>query len=275
MSGRKAPNSRRNLDMAIRRLYGFGEAYVRARTAMANVVVGQLLPGGAVKGGSAIKLRLGDDATRYTSDLDVARATSLEEFLDGLEANLRDGWAGFTGTVVPREPASPPGVPSAYIMQPFDIKLAYRSSPWCTVPLEVGHNEIGDAEEPDWGMPDDVRGMFLALGLPEPMPMPLMSLDHQVAQKLHALTAPGSVRAHDLVDLQLIAPAVAGELPKVRQTCERLFAYRCAQAWPPEVVLGPGWAEVYDRESAGLDVLPTVGEALSWTNDLIGRIASA
>lgn len=53
----KAPNSRGNLDIAIRRRYGLGDEYMRARTVMANAIVGQMLPGGAVKGGSAIKLR--------------------------------------------------------------------------------------------------------------------------------------------------------------------------------------------------------------------------
>ena len=53
----KAPNSRGNLDIAIRRRYGHGDEYMRARTVMANAIVGQMLPGGAVKGRSAIKLR--------------------------------------------------------------------------------------------------------------------------------------------------------------------------------------------------------------------------
>ena len=275
MSGRKAPNSRRNLDIAIQRLCGYGEAYVRARTAIANAVVGQMLPGGAVKGGSAIKLRFGDASTRYTTDLDVARATGLDDFIGDLESSLREGWGGFTGTVVPREPASPEGVPAPYVMQPFDIKLAYRTSAWCTVPLEVGHDEIGDADVPDWGMPDDVRDLFLSLGLPEPGPVPLMALDHQIAQKLHALTAPGSTRAHDLVDLQLIMACSNPDLSSVRSTCERLFAYRRAQAWPPEVIEGEGWDDAYARQSEGLDVLPTVSEAVSWANDLIGMIAGA
>lgn len=33
-----------------------------------------MLPDGSVKGGSAIKMRLGDGATRFTTDLDIARA---------------------------------------------------------------------------------------------------------------------------------------------------------------------------------------------------------
>ena len=49
----KTPNSRRNLDMAIERLYKDREQGLRAKRIMANVIVGQLLPDGVVKGGSS------------------------------------------------------------------------------------------------------------------------------------------------------------------------------------------------------------------------------
>ena len=60
------PNSRRNLDMAIQRAYGAGIALAESRKLMANVVVGQFLPEGVVKGGSSIRLRYGKAATRFT-----------------------------------------------------------------------------------------------------------------------------------------------------------------------------------------------------------------
>ena len=271
----KAPNSRRNLDIAIQRKYGLGDEYMRARTVMANAIVGQMLPDGAVKGGSAIKLRFGDSVTRFTTDLDVARTSTLEEFLDELEDNLQSGWNGFTGTVVPRDPASPKAVPVAYVMRPYDIKLSYNGSPWCTVPLEVGHNEIGDADDPDWGMPGDVREMFASLGLPEPSPVPLMPLHHQVAQKLHALTSPGSDRAHDLVDLQVMVNSGEMDLKLTRKTCERLFAYRNQQAWPPTIAAGNEWRVAYDAQRKSLDVIADVGDAIVWANDLISKIAVA
>ena len=271
----KIPNSRRNLDIAIERKFGRGNSYMRARTAMANVVVGQLLPGGAVKGGSAIKLRFGEEVTRFTTDLDVARATGLDEYVADLEDALDEGWCGFSGTVVPRRPAHPKDVPDQYVMGPYDIKLSYNGTPWCTVPLEVGHDEIGDADEPDWGLPDDVRQIFLDLGFPEPRRVPLMPLHHQVAQKLHAVTAPGGERAHDLIDLQVIVSMGELDFPLTRATCERLFAYRGMQQWPPEVAQGPGWEKRYDDQRAGVDVLPTVTEAVEWANDLVRRIARA
>ena len=242
---------------------------------MANVVVGQLLPSGAVKGGSAIKLRFGDGITRFTTDLDVARATELDEYVADLEDALDEGWNGFAGTVMPRKPAHPKDVPAQYIMRPFDVKLSYNGMPWCTVPLEIGHDEIGDAVEPDWGLPDDVRRIFLDLGFPEPHQIPLMPLHHQVAQKLHAVTVPGGERAHDLIDLQVIMSEGDLDLSLTRATCERLFAYRKMQQWPPRIVQESDWEKRYDNQRVGVDVLPTVAEAVIWANDLVRRIASA
>lgn len=50
---------------------------------------------------------------------------------------------------MPGKPAKPKGVSTQYVMQPFEVKLSYNGKSWITVPLEVGHNEIGDADDPD------------------------------------------------------------------------------------------------------------------------------
>ena len=252
-----------------------GERFVQARTVIANVVVAQMLPGCSIKGGSAIKLRFGGASTRFTTDLDIARIADLDTFRADLEASLRVGWGGFTGSLVIKEPATPRGVPSPYVMQPFDVKLAYRGSAWCTVPLEVGHNEIGDAENPDMGLPGEVGEMFAELGLPQPAPVPLMRLDYQVAQKLHALTTPNTQRVHDLIDLQIIVSSGELDLSSTRKICERLFAYRGAQPWPSEIKLGIGWEVSYAERAKGLDVLSTAAEAVGWANSLVKRIAAS
>lgn len=95
------------------------------------------------------------------------------------------------------------GSPDEYAMELFDVKPSYNGKPWCTVPLEVGHNEIGDAEETDWVRLADVGRIFEQFGFPAPREIPLMPLPHQIAQKLHALTGEGE-RPRDLIDLQLI-----------------------------------------------------------------------
>lgn len=269
------PNSLRHLDDAIRRASGGTmEAYVRSRTLIANAIVVQMLPDGVVKGGSALKMRYGNEATRFTTDLDTATATDPSLYAERLDAALSAGWEGFTGRVVPRDPASPEGVPAEYVMQPFDVKLSYLGKPWCTVPLEVGHNEIGDADETDWVELSDAAALLESLGFPAPGKAPLMPLAHQIAQKLHGLTSPGD-RARDLIDLQLIMNRSEIDLHEVRMVCERLFAYRKKQAWPPVVSVQEGWDDLYATQAAGLDVLPAVESAAQWVNELIARIAEA
>ncbi|ACV21339.1 protein of unknown function (DUF1814) [Slackia heliotrinireducens DSM 20476] len=259
--------------MAIRRITSSERDFVRYRTTIANAIVGQLLPSGVVKGGTALKLRFGNSATRFTTDLDTARSESLDRFIDELSERLDEGWEGFTGRIVTRTPASPADVPHRYVMQPFDVKLSYAGRAWCTVPLEVGHNEIGDACEPELSMSPDVAEMFTLLGFPEPGPIPLMPLHHQIAQKLHGLSEPNSKRAHDLVDLQLISKHGSVDLRKTRETCERLFAYRKAQPWPCEIRCGTGWGELYASAAADLPVLQDLNDAIEWANELIHAIA--
>jgi len=53
----RIPNSRRNLDIAINRILGKETNPLQVRTVLANTIIGQMLPKGAVKGGSALKLR--------------------------------------------------------------------------------------------------------------------------------------------------------------------------------------------------------------------------
>ncbi len=222
-----------------------------------------------------MKLRFGNLATRYTKDLDAARALGLKEYIDALEENLRIGWGGFTGHVIARKAANVKDIDPQYVMKPYDVKLDYNGKPWMTVPLEIGHNEIGDADEPERALSDDVLPLFEELGLPIPHDVFLMPLHFQIAQKLHAVSSLNNNRARDLVDLQLILKNSQVDLAKTKQTCRRLFAYRQKQAWPPTISEGENWVSLYQAAKEDLDVLPEVVDAIAWTNDLIRRIDEA
>lgn len=269
------PNSMRHLDDAVRRECGGSQdAYVRMRTLMAHAVVSQMLPNGVVKGGSALKMRYGNSTTRFTTDLDTATATEPAAYAALLGLALEKGWEGFTGRVVRKEPAHPDGVPAEYIMQPYDVKLSYLGKPWCTVPVEVGHNEIGDAESADWVSLQDAEAVFAKLGFPLLKQVPLMPLDHQIAQKLHAVTDDDD-RVRDLVDLQLIIQNGDIDLALTRDTCERLFAYRKRQEWPPVVAARSGWGDQYAIQADGLPVSQDVYEAAEKINAFIKAICEA
>jgi hypothetical protein len=245
---------------------------------VANTVVGQMLPPGVVKGGTAMKLRVGEAGSRFTPDLDAARAGSLtlDDYLDELGDKLAEGWGGFTGTVSELQAPEPEGVPDDYVMRPFDIRLAYRSQHWLTVRFELGHDEIGSTKTHDLRIAQDIIEAFDILGLDTPAPIPLLPLPHQIAQKLHACTTVNpktgrNERAHDLVDLQLLAQEEAIDMAEVAAVATRLFAARRTHPWPPTVTAHDGWDTIYAAAAEGLDVLDNVTDAVAWANAFIAR----
>lgn len=267
------PNSKRNLDMAIRRMGEGDEDYLRNRAVIANAVISQMLPNAVIKGGSSLKIRFGDASTRATTDLDVARSVDSYEFAESFEEMLSAGWEGFTGRLVERPKARPKGVPERYVMQPYEVKLSYLGSPWCTVVFEVGHDEIGDADEAEYVLPRDASEMLVSMGFPELAPVALMPLHYQIAQKIHGASEPASQRAHDLVDLQVMAQNGSVNMQLVRETCERLYTYRQMQPWPTPIVANEGWDAIYAEAAIGLDVLQDVSDAVEWANRLIDELA--
>jgi hypothetical protein len=271
----KRPNSRVNLDKAIERIFGKYEKSIEIRSIMANTIVGHMLPDAVVKGGSSLKLRYGNSRTRVTMDLDMACRNDIASFVAGLNERLSVGWNGFAGKVVEREPAKPKDVPQEYVMHPYAVKLTYMGQSWCTVDLELGANEIGDANEADFGLAQDVAEIFQKLDFPVPDKVPLMKLEYQIAQKIHGVTEPGSRRAHDLIDLQLMMESAEIDFSYLNAICKRLFAYRKRHSWPANVEKGPDWELIYNEENSKPSVCRTVDEAIVWGNELIRKIAAS
>ncbi len=257
-----------------------GRASNTVERLVANVVVGQMLPEGVMKGGAALQVRAGDTHARASRDLDASRpvGSELDDYLDALEAKLAAGWQGFTGSVRQAPPPRPPAsVPADYVMKPFKISLSYKSSAWVTIDFELGRDEVGSTALPDVRIADSVVDLFAALGLAQPAPIPLLPVHHQIAQKLHACTwvgdGSGNARAHDLVDLQVLVREEKPDLAAAGVTARRLFASRKAQPWKPVVVAYQGWGSIYAAAADGLDVLETVEQAIAWVNgELIARM---
>lgn len=255
-----------------------GRVSRRLELIVADTAVGQMLPPGVVKGGAAMQIRLGDAESRATRDLDAARAAelSLDTYLEQLDERLAAGWTGFTGTVRDSEGPSPVDVPPDYVMRPFLIRLSYRGSFWFNIPFELGRDEVGSTAVPELRMSASITDLFARVGLPAPEPIPLLPVDHQMAQKLHACTwldrNGENDRAHDLVDLQILVREEAPDPARVGTTARRLFESRRAQSWPPTVSAHGQWDTLYAAASEGLDVIATVEEAVDWANSLIARI---
>ena len=272
----KPPHNVAFLDRAIRTLSKTNEESVQLRRVMANVIVGQFMDGAVMRGGGSLKLRYGLATTRYTMDFDAARSVTEEVFVERFSARLAEGWADFSGRLVKVPKPEPKKPEPKYVMQPFEVKLAYKNHPWCTVDFELSYDEVGDADAFDTvPIPEDVRSIFSKLNLPDPKPFPLMCIAHQIAQKLHGATDADYVRAQDVVDLQLMVKREPVDLAEVRTICRRLFANRKKQPWPPKLEVSEEWRVAYEGVSGNLPVLPTVEEAIVWANELIAKIDAA
>ena len=271
-----------NLDSLLSRIRNVArereQEFRRIQRAVASTVVGQMLPDGVVKGGTAMSIRVGEAGSRYTPDFDASRSPNItvDDYIEQLRDRLELGWSGVTGTVRVLEPRQIEDVPPDYVMQPFQIRLAYQGRDWLTVEFELGHDEVGSTEDRDLRIANDIVEIFATVGLDEPAPIPLMLVEHQIAQKLHACTwvnpkTNRNDRAHDLVDLQILEQEETVDFAELCEIATRLFAARRAQEWPPAVVEYDGWDTIYAEAAEGLDVLPTVTEAVAWANDLIAR----
>ena len=264
----------------------------RLERTVALVALGQMLlacevngnsPGqvaAAIKGGTAMRIRYGPSNSRFSRDLDTARATDLDTFVSLFGTALAQGWGGFSGEVRPSRSVSRPlGVPEQYVMVAYEVKLRYGSvglsKSLMTVPLEIGADELDDTQDPLRVIDPQVVALFSRLGLPEPQPLPVIADAHQIAQKLHAVSAHGSERAHDLIDLQLLARDTDAPDADIALTCVRLFAFRRQHLWPPLIEVGADWESLYAAQLGSLDVLPNVAAAVQWANEYVQRLAAA
>jgi len=251
----------------------------RLRVTIANMVIGQMLPPGVVKGGASLTIRMGEAGSRFSSDLDASHTLdhSIDDYIAALELNLRSGWAGFSGRVVRENAAAPLGVPPEYVMKPFSLKIEYRSRSWLTMTFELGHDEVGSTDTKTLRIAPGIADLFGRIGLAEPQVIPVLEVEHQMAQKLHACTMTdrngNNDRAHDLVDLQLLFRDDPPDLARLNNIGQRLFAARRCHPWPPQVMVRPSWPELYRDAAEGLPVLGTVEAAVVWTNDLIESCA--
>lgn len=64
-------------------------------------------------------------------------------------------------------------------------------------------------------------------------------------------------------------------LAKLNEVGARLFAARRVGTWPPKVINWSGWDNIYEEAATGLEVLPTVEDAINWANSLLEEMVVA
>ena len=230
-------------------------------------------PGGeavfATKGGIAMELWMGGRA-RATRDIDVVLRGDPERLAEQLDAGLREPYNGFTfrrGEI--DELPARPSVKKVKVQVSFAGRIL--SSPQLEIAsVDTGHEEF-------IAIP---ATKLDAVGLDGPDVVLVLAERWQIAQKLHAVTEQPTdgrenPRFRDLIDLQLLE-ALDPDLSSVRDACERVFAARTQQAWPPELVVQPSWPAGYAALATELELSVTdVDQAAGAVRAYIGRIASA
>ena len=253
----------------------------RLQYTVASTIVLQMVPSGVAKGGGGVRQRVNEREARLTKDLDFARPTdmSVVAFVDAFADRLEVGWADFSGTLKVDRKAAPAAVPDEYVMDPFRIALRYRGKSYCSVLFELGHSEIGSGDRSVERLGTDIAEIFAEVGLPEPHPVRVMTAEDQIVQKIHACTCPSAegmpnARAHDLVDIQILAAVEDLDYGEIGRLGDRLFAYRRRHAWPPVLTVHEGWESLYQKARSGLVgsiVLDDVNAAAAFVREIIRR----
>lgn len=279
----------------------FGVPVARARRMLCTLIVSQMLPDSvAVKGGMGVKLRLGERGTRATADLDVSTHRRGDDFEKKLRTMLAQGWGevpasrgalrkdpaapnrvAFTAALKPR-PLHDPGLSQPqYVMHPYRVTISFLGREWSALDVEVSDPEIEAHAHSPRKIDGDLAVFTSVFAFGELRPVELIDLEHQIAQKIHAVTDLDYTRAHDLVDLQLLCTANP-DLIAVREFCTRTFAFRGAQSWPPLPVRPMGdWAVAYDvaREETEVDggaaVKEGIESAREWFRQLVLSVDAA
>ena len=186
-----------------------------------------------LKGGAALELRFADRA-RTTKDIDVGLPGDRRERFQSLEQALALGFDEFTFRAkVPHD------LELADTVR-VDVAIAYRGRGLQTIQIDLG---LADEPRIDLVIPT-IRGVA-ELGVPVTSPVRCITIDVQVAQKLHACANPRVMRtenrARDIMDIVLLDILGRIDTETTRAACIRVFEQRDEHAWPPAIDIPATW----------------------------------
>lgn len=188
----------------------------------------------------------------------------------------------FTGFLKPQRLHDPGLTQPRYVIHPYKVTLSFLGKEWAALDVEVSDPEIEPRAHTRHAVDSNLLKLNEQFAFGELKPVELIDVEHQIAQKIHAVTDPDYARAHDLVDLQLLWDTAGLDLPTVREFCLRTFNFRRAQEWPPPPLRTmDDWELAYDdareeTEVGGMSiVLPGINSARAWFENVISSIDTA
>jgi hypothetical protein len=220
------------------------------------------------RGGVAMELRAGEKA-RVTGDVDLVLRGDPESLLAHLDASLADDYEEFSF-----ERNEPQPLELRPHVRRIRVKVAFRTKPFMTLIVEVAPVEAGGDEIEEIAAHD-----LSTIGLDGPDIIPVLAVRWQIAQKLHAVTEPPlrpggeNPRYWDLIDLQLLHALTGENLAPIKDACQRIFAARSQQSWPPHITTYPDWSDRYTTMANSLDMpITNLNDAVEAIHVLIQAI---
>ncbi len=222
-------------------------AFNRLLARLAAVADGHWL----LKGGFALDMRLTVRA-RSTKDVDIEWRAGKEELVDALlDAASHDACDFFVFTIERN------GVPEDRLggAQRFRVSVSLAGRPFETFLLDVGFRSDARVDTETLRTDD-----FLAFAGVDAVEVEAVTLELQVAEKLHAYTQTyagerKSTRTKDLVDLALVAELSQLDAKNLNHEIESIFATRETHPAPSVLPSPPAeWAAPFRRlaEEVGL-----------------------
>ncbi len=235
-----------------------------------------------IKGGAYLELRL-ELRARATKDVDTLFRGSFEEFVDTLDTALAEPFDGITFRRTEIQQINALGK----VVKPrrFDVLLQLRGRTWRRISVEVSADEgLAGAQVERFTSPP-----LEYFGLSMPTTTAGITLDYQVAQKLHACTDPHTNahpndRVRDVIDLHLLRSAFynSGDLAPLARACRDVFAMREKEAkqtgevpprsWPPTVTSHPHWQADFAAYATNVGLAMSFGEGVDRLNSWIAEI---
>lgn len=210
--------------------------------ALSNAAHSGAIPMYLVKGGLALELRFGYKA-RASKDVDVGIQAPADQLPALFERALANGFDSFSFSI--KSPATRTRS-GAYRME---VQVRYNDRNWSTVQIDLSEAGYEAAI-------DTLTHLSLDdFGLHAP-PVNVLSINDQIAEKIHALTAPANgerrgERARDLIDILLCVGFLEIDYIALATVCERIFDERLpntpGHAWPPSFEIPTEWKVPLER----------------------------
>ncbi len=214
----------------------------------------------ALKGGLALETRLGERA-RASMDMDIdhqeGAAAARQDLLRAITEDLGDH---FTFAIA-----------GSRELRDGEVSLAERYRMECALAgtlFETLQVDVTVTAPDEWEIEPGRRcGLLAEVGL-GPIDVPLVPLERQVAEKLHAYTRPydgGSTRTKDLVDFVVIRLFERVDAARLEHAITQTFTRRGTHPVPARLSAPPGaWQVAYREEAEAVGLRRTWPRRTGW-----------